>query len=70
MPVTVMQSGNLAQGLSQTELEERLRLAEHDALSWWTVHVLARNRVEIRGIPIGELVPKPTRLHRDSVLVP
>lgn len=35
-------SGNLAQGLSQTQLEGRL--TDHGALYWWTVNVLARNR--------------------------
>eukprot|EP00961_Rhodomonas_salina_P256922 3471653-Rhodomonas_salina.1 len=38
-------SGNLAQGLPQTQLEERLTMPRrHGALYWWTVNVLARNR--------------------------
>eukprot|EP00961_Rhodomonas_salina_P126807 1709106-Rhodomonas_salina.2 len=35
-------SGNLAQGLTQAQLEKRL--TDHGALYWWTVDVLARNR--------------------------
>eukprot|EP00961_Rhodomonas_salina_P127524 1719701-Rhodomonas_salina.1 len=40
----LLTSGNLAQGLTQTQLEERL--TDHCALYWWTVnrHLLARNR--------------------------
>eukprot|EP00961_Rhodomonas_salina_P183769 2480767-Rhodomonas_salina.1 len=41
-PQHIRDSGNLAQGLSQTQLEKRL--TDHGALYWWTVNVLARNR--------------------------
>eukprot|EP00961_Rhodomonas_salina_P272236 3678550-Rhodomonas_salina.2 len=35
-------SGNLARGLSQTELEERLTRTMHSALYWWTGAICER----------------------------